>query len=240
MIGKGSERSALLLVLLACAGCATVEPAELVGGWEGTLNRGYAFAAPAFRTALDEDVTLLVKPAASYLYYDIPADDGPTEVSSPGASLGLAVRYATPRVATTLGTGYEVRDTERQFPDGRREHETEKGLATQADGFYQATPKVNLSTIAAYSWANDYVWVRLGAKRQLSNFDYAGPSTLHVGLEATVQGNDDVESGALGLVFEVAGRRSSLQLRTGFLHATSDGGPSEDELYVGLGFYRGF
>jgi hypothetical protein len=83
---------------------------ELVAGWEGDgARRGYAFLSPAVAVGLDARHAIVVRGAASYLYYDFPEGGGRTAVVSPGASAGLGYRWRGARLSVTLAAGAERR-----------------------------------------------------------------------------------------------------------------------------------
>jgi hypothetical protein len=214
---------------------------EVVTGWEGSSSRGYAFVSPVFTAYHSEPISWLVRGSVNYLYYDFPEGAGKTKVRSPGESLGVAFRYSAPGITATIGPGYETRQTRRHLPSGAETKETEHGLLIQGDVFYHATPLTTLSLLGSYSGANDYVWVRAGAKRQMSNFKHEGSTTLHVGAELTGQGNQDSKSVQIGPVVEFAYPRvnASLQFRAG-LERVEAGDSRYSRGYFGVGFYKGF
>jgi hypothetical protein len=215
---------------------------EVVLGWEGSSSRGYAFASPMISVRQGEQSAWLLRAAVSHLYYDFPEAAGRTEVRSPGQALGVALRYSSGRLTAALGPGYEIRQTKRRFANGTESRTTERGLTLEGNLFFQATPLVNLNALASYSDANDYLWTRAGFKRQISNFDAGGSTTLHAGAEVTSAGNAEARSRGAGGLIELAfpARRASLQFRSGFSRVKAGGGSAESEVYFGIGFYRRF
>lgn len=214
---------------------------EVVTGWEGNSSRGYSFVSPAVPVHKGAPFSWIVRGSVSYLYYDVPQGNGKTEVHSPGESLSVALRYAAPGITATIGSGYETRQTKRRLASGAETKETENGVLVQGDVWFQVTPLTTLSAIVSYSGANDYVWARGGVKRQITNFDYQGSTTLHVGAEVTQQGNKDSKAAQLGALFEIAYPRSntSLQFRSG-LQRIDAGGSRSSRPYFGVGLYRAF
>lgn len=215
---------------------------EFVGGWEGSSSRGYAFASPVFSVPSDGRWSWIARASVSYLYYEFPEAGATTRVRSPGQSLGVGLRYSGPRLTAAFGPGYEVRQTTRSSTAFGEVKETERGMTAQGEMFFQATPRTNLSALLSYGKANEYFWSRVGLKRQLTNFDSSGPTSLHLGIELTTQGNDDGDSDQVGGVFEVAFPRSqaSLQFRSGYQRITNPDGSEESNPYFGVGLYRGF
>ncbi|HUO85412.1 MAG TPA: cellulose biosynthesis protein BcsS [Thermoanaerobaculia bacterium] len=237
---------ALLVCLLSLPliGAATALPAqELILGWEGEESRGYGFVMPVFRFGPDgPGSSIVLRPAASYLYYSLPEPGGETDVTSPGAAIGIAYRWSGPRATFTIGPGYEFRSTKRRFASGAETEEDETGINVQGDLFFNITPLTNLNLIASYGDANEYVWVRGGIKRQITNTDFSGPRSLIVGLEATRQGNDEIETNQIGALLEFGfpRARGSLQFRGGLSDTEFAGGASDTGPYFGIGFYKAF
>lgn len=230
------------MAILAGSHCGDSVAQEIVTGWEGSSSRGYAFVSPSAAFATSGQFSWIVRGAVSYLYYDFPDEGGKTRVRSPGESLGVGLRYSTPQLSVTIGPGYEVRQTTRDFASGSERRDNESGVVVQGDVFYQATPLTNVSLIASYGAANDYVWVRAGGKRQISNFDNRDATTLHAGVEITGQGNKDGRSTQVGGLFEVAypSAKASLQFRAGYSRLTNPDDSHESKPYFGVGFYRAF
>lgn len=234
-------------IFLAVMAAAFLQPTpakaqELVGGWEGGTNRGYAFGMPSFSMSLGRGSFFVVRGSGSFLYYRIPEATGETAVRSPGASIGLAYRYRSPRVSFTLGPGYEGRWTRRRLSDGTEVRITERGLNGQADLFFQATPLTNLNFIASYGDANRYVWTRAGIKRQVTNTRFTRPHALMLGAEATAQGNRDIRAYQVGGLFEIAflRARGSLQFRAGYAQERYPTGIRFHRPYFSAGFYKAF
>lgn len=230
----------LILLLMFHPWAATAQAIELVGGWEGSGERGYEFLSPVLTVAESPAHALLFRGAASYLYYSLPSPGGSTDVTSPGASIGIAYRKKLRKGSVTIGPGYEIRETERQGVLSERE--TERGLTVQGDIFYQVRPLDTLFLIGSFGKANEYVWSRAGYKRQLTNTDFRGPRAFSLGGEITAQGNEDLRAVQAGAMLEWAFMRSStsLQLRGGVGRTDYEMGESEESPYLGIGFYRRF
>lgn len=214
---------------------------EIVGGWEGSRDRGYLFLMPV-ATLLDRPTfALLTRGSVSHLYYTFPELGTITEVTSPGASAGIALRWKTKRAAVTLGPGYELRRTKRVTGGISRDID-ERGLTLQGDIFFQPDPLDTLFVIAAYGEANEYTWSRAGYKRQVTNRSFRGPGAISVGIELTAQGNRDLRTYQAGPMLEIAFLRAggSVQLRGGLSKTEYDSSTEESKQYFGIGFYRRF
>lgn len=231
--------AAAATVALACSTAAF--GADVVGGWEGSSGRGYTFVQPSVTLHTVDQLSWILRGSLSYLYYDFPDAGGTmTQVRSPGASIGIAMRYAAPGFTVTVGPGYEARQT-RRLAAGSETTVQERGLTLDGNVFAQVAPRTMVSLLASYGAANKYHWARAGVKQQISGFG-ADVTAWHVGGEATVQGNQDVKSRQLGGVIEAAFARGagSLQLRAGYSHRTNPDGSNKSEPYLGIGAYRAF
>lgn len=216
---------------------------EFISGWEGDgVTRGYVFASPVLSWKLSQNSALVLRGSVSYLYYDFPEFGGITQVSSPGGSFGVALRRTTPRMTLTIGPGYEIRETSRQFTFGPELEVDERGYTIQGDVYATPSSLSALYGIMSYGAANEYIWTRAGAKRQLSNRDFKGPTALGIGAELTAQGNYDVRSYQAGGLIEIAflRARGSLQLRGGYSRLEYSEAPAESKPYFGIGVYRAF
>jgi hypothetical protein len=225
---------------LLCLLPGAAEGQELIAGWEGASGRGYAFLSPVLGVQLSQRHALVIRGAASYLYYEFPEAAGITDVTSPGAAAGLAYRLRGRRATATIGPGFELRRTTRQPSAGTRSRATERGLTAQGDIFFQPTPLTTLSLIASYGHANRYIWTRLGLKRQVTNPRFTEPAALGLGLEVTGQGNRDVRSYQAGAVFalDLVRASASLQLRGGYARLSYADASKESRAYFGAGFYQ--
>ncbi len=218
---------------------ARAEAQELIAGWEGGQSRGYAFASPVVSIGLGAHELLVLRGAASELYYQLPDAGGVTKVNSPGASAGLGFRLRAAGVTATLGTSYEMRRTTRRFPDGTSTVVTERGLTTQADAYVQASPLTSVQGIVSYGAANRYLWARAGLQRQITNTGFEHPAALAIGAEATAQGNGDVRAYGAGAVLALTflRARTSLQLHSGYEQLRYADGSRTGRVYWGIGAY---
>lgn len=213
---------------------------DVVAGWEGDDRRGYVFVAPTAAVDVSPSQSLLLRVSASLLYYGSEAD-GPTDVTAPGASVGIGYRFRTARVSAAVVGGYEVRRI-RRSSSILQPHAWERGGSASGELFVAATRLTQFSAMAAYGAANRYVWSRAGLKQQITNRDFSGPRAISLGLEATAQGNRDVTTYQLGTVVEWTwlSAESSLQLRAGYGRSEFPDGREQNRPYLGVGLYRAF
>ena len=238
---RGSRAAPAATAALAMACSTAAVGADVVGGWEGSSGRGYAFVQPSVTLNTVDQLSWILRGSLSYLYYDFPEAGGVvTKIRSPGESIGIAMRYSAPGLTITGGPGYEVRQT-RRLKTGAETAVQERGLTLDGNVFAQVTPRTMVSLLASYGAANKYHWVRSGVKQQVSGFG-TDVTAWHVGGDATIQGNQDVKSRQLGGVIEAAfpNGAGSLQLRAGYSHRTNPNGSSKSEPYLGIGAYRSF
>jgi len=233
---------ALIVAITAGAFSAATAAQEAVLGWEGDSTLGYAFASPAFGLKVSDRASWLLRGAGSYLYYQFPDSTGTTNVRSPGVSGGMAFRFRSQRLTTTIGAGYEIRWDERKFGNGQSGRTVEGGVQAQVDAFFQATPLTNLNVISSYGYANRYSWTRAGVKRQITNKKFTGSHALSLGIEGTDQGNRDLREYAAGGLFELAflHAHASLQFRAGYTRRRYVGQSYTSRPYLGFGLYRSF
>jgi len=92
-------------ILLLIAPCSAQ---EIVTGFEGGPSIGEGFITPAFSIPLNTANAIIVRPTASYLYYDSRSKLGETKVTAPGASLGIGYRYTGTDVTFDIGPAIEV------------------------------------------------------------------------------------------------------------------------------------
>ena len=227
---------AAAIVLSARAGLAQ----NVVGGWEGDDTQGYLFLTPTAALSLSPSQSLLVRGTASFLYYGSQLD-GPTDVTAPGVSAMLGYRYANRVVSTSVAGGYEGRRVRRIGAAGPGVT-FERGASFAGELFTNVSTLTQINALASYGEANRYSWLRLGAKRQLTNTRFTGSRAVSLGVEATAQGNTDVTTYQLGGLYEIAwfGTRTSMQLRAGYSRSEFSSGAFQSKPYVGIGLYRGF
>jgi hypothetical protein len=230
--------SAVLLLATWCSASGQ----ELVGGWEGGPANGYSFIAPVFSIPGSGPHSFVVRPTASFLYYNYRDSGGMTDVTSPGIGVLLGYRLRTRRLTLTAGPGVEARWDHRRFADGTTLDKPQLGATAQAEAFFQANPLTNLNLIGSYGQANRYTWIRGGLKRQVTNRNFKAPTALLLGPEITAQGNRDARQYQAGAVMELAFLRAhgSVQFRSGYARLEFRDASVKVRPYFGVGLYRSF
>lgn len=221
---------------------------EVIGGYEGdTHGTGYGFFGPRYNRPISDSVALSFRVYGTDLRYEFENElGGTTKVHSPGVSPAVGVRFGR-RTTLHLSAGLSAKHEDREVRDaaGRVVSERDRwrsGLSLGAELYWNMTNRTNLHAITAFSSQDEYLWSRVGVKRQVSNFDWSGGQTFYLGAEGIVQGNDDIFSTQVGALAEVLFNRSrlSLMVRGGYKRSTFDRGDDKDGPYFGVGLYKRF
>lgn len=228
------------LLLLISSGSAIGQ--ELVGGWEGGPSNGYGFVMPVFSIPKQGPNAFVVRPSIGYLYYNFREAGGFTNVTSPGASLGVAYRLRKKKATLTIGPGFEARWEHRVQADGSQININRRGFVGQGDIYYSATAFTAFTLNGSYELSNHYVWSRAGFKHQVTNRSFEGGTALLFGAEVTTQGNRDVHQMQVGPLLELALRplHGALQFHSGYARLQFADGSQETRPYFGAGIYRVF
>lgn len=232
----------LILMIMIFYTNAMAGSFDMVTGWEGNETQGYTFFSSTYNTAIGKNVYIVFRASANYLYYEFYDVDRRTDVRSPGTDAGIALRFNIGRASLSLGPGYEIRQTERNYENGGSTEKTEEGYNLQGSLYLQAASHTILQIISSYSDANEYIWTRGGIKYQLTNKNYQGPTALSLGVEFTGQGNDDKNTLSGGILFEIAfvRKKLSIQMRTGYPFYDSEESSEDSKPYFGAGLYKAF
>jgi hypothetical protein len=226
-----------LLAVSAPTSAATV--GTFVAGWEGDgLRQGYGFAAASARWPAAAPIAFATRVQASQLYYRFAEAGGTTRVVSPGVTLSAGPSLSGAHGVTTLLVGIDLRRERRNTVVGET-REDQHALELQWEAAPSLGPRMRSFALAQYSFANDYTYARVSLGRQLDNFQWSGPVTTVLGLEAAGQGNRDSEAWQVGAYADWALVKShaSLSLHSGFKQLGSPGGALSGTYYVGVGAY---
>jgi hypothetical protein len=197
---------------------------EFVGGYEAGTETGYGFAGPSWHH---------------------PIRDGLTEVDGPGINPAIGLRFGN-RNWFRVMAGLEIRkhsETVGRLDEPADEiDETRVGADLGADAWLNPSDRSNVHAMVHYGSASDYLWGRLMAKHQVSNFSGQGSATLYLGGELIGQGNQDIRSTQVGALGEVLLNRVqlSLVLRGGYKKSTFDVGDDDTGGYFGVGVWKRF
>lgn len=221
---------------------------EFIAGFEAdTHGTGYGFAGPAYVHPIRPNLAVTGRVFASYLYYEFEEAGGTTSVRSPGVSPMLGLRFGSRSFFQVLA-GPDIRWREEEFEAGGVEVETEDdgatvGASIAAEAYTNPSDRDVIHGIVTYGTVDEYVWGRLGYKRQLTNLGWQGSGPAwFLGVEVTGQGNDDIRSFQVGPMTEVVFSPSNLSLsvRAGYKKSTFDAAPDRDGPYFGVGLYKRF
>ena len=176
-----------LLLLLAFPLAAQ----EWVAGVEGTSDSSFTYL-----THFSRHGDYLFWQSANLLTYTTRNGFSETTVTSPGLGAGVLRRWNTPHRSFSLGTGYEVRWTERQVENAPPEDITEQGIMVEGDVIQNFGPRTSGRLGGRWSAANDWATVTGDLRYRLSRSFRAGPQVIY-------NGNDDIKAFAGGLVVEI-------------------------------------
>jgi hypothetical protein len=219
---------------------------EFVGGYETGVDTGYGFAGPSWHHPLRDDLTFEAQLYATHLDYEFAnADGGRTHVDGPGLAPAVGLRFGSRNWFRVMG-GLEIRSHGETISRlGRNDSEfdeTRVGLDVGADAWLTPSDRSNVHAMVHYGTASEYLWGRVAAKHQVSNFDGQGGTTLSLGGELIGQGNDDIRSTQVGALAEVFLRSAQLSLtaRGGYKKSTFDVGDDDTGTYFGVGIWKRF
>lgn len=221
---------------------------EMIGGYEGdTHDVGYSFFGPGYNHPISEKVAITGRVTGRYLEYKFANGlGGETRVTSPGFSPAIGVRFG--RGTTVKFTvGYAGKREHRMITDrlGQRVSDTRRwrsGVSLGSDLYWNLTRRDNIHAMAHFGTEDNYLWSRVGYKRQVSNFGWRDNLTLYLGAEGITQGNEDLWSNNVGGLAEVllVPSRLSIMFRAGYKHSSFDVGEDKSGPYFGVGLYKRF
>ncbi|HEX6322348.1 MAG TPA: cellulose biosynthesis protein BcsS [Vicinamibacterales bacterium] len=218
---------------------------EVIGGLEfDTDGMMYGFFGPQWNRPLNDNVTLTARAYANWLQYEFEENGGTTEVSGPGISTQVGLKFGD-RNTFKVGAGPSFKWRGETFTDAAGnetefDSDMEVGLSVGADAFLNPTDLDNVHAIVNYDTADDYLWSRLGYKHQITNHSWQDTWTHYAGAEGILQGNDDIRTLMLGGLVEFlhAPSRTSMMLRAGFKRSSFDTADDRSGPYFGINFYK--
>ncbi|MDP2316475.1 MAG: cellulose biosynthesis protein BcsS [Pseudomonadota bacterium] len=232
----------LLALLFSGPAAAGAFPApEAMGGFEGTLRSGYAFAS-VMSPSVDKRVTPVARLTLNYLYYRFPDQGGEARVISPGLAFGVGASWRPDRLSLTLVAGYEARYVQTRPTTGAPVARADHGVSVSGDVYFQASSRVALASSVSYGFAQNYLWARALAKRQLFPVRGTAVTAFAMGLDGTVQGNEQARSVGGGLFGELSfpGARTALGLRVGLSREIQPGASNALLPSLGGSIYKSF
>ena len=218
---------------------------EVIGGLEfDTDGMMYGFVGPQWNRPLNDNVKLTARAYANWLQYEFEENGGTTEVSGPGISTQVGLKFGD-RNTFKVGVGPSFKWRGETFTDAAG-NETEfdsdmdVGFSVGADADLNPTDRDNVHAIVNYETVDEYLWSRLAYKHQITNYDWQDTWAHFVGAEGILQGNDDIRTIMLGALAEFvhAPSRTSLMLRGGFKRSSFDTADDRSGPYFGINFYK--
>jgi hypothetical protein len=227
---------------------------ELIGGVEFAADGlFYGFFGPQWNRPLNDNVKLTARAYANWLKYEFDEAGGTTEVSGPGISTRVGLKFGD---RNTFGVGagpsfkwrnetfidasgneIEIDDSD---GDGEIDDDMEIGFNVGADANLNPTSRDNIHAIVNYETVDEYLWSRLAYKRQITNLDWSAPWATSLGAEGILQGNEDITTWMFGGLVEFAHgpSRTSLMLRGGYKKSSFDTADDRTGAYVGVNLYK--
>src|SRR5882762_808726 len=221
---------------LACAA------QEVMAGWEGNSFSGNGAVSAAFAIPLSQTSAIMIRPAASYLYYDVRQTGLVTQVTAPALSLGIGYRYSDTRVTFDISPAIQVLWERRKMIGGSTTEQRRVGAGIASGLSFQATPLTSLSLLAGYDTSNKYFTSRAGIKQRVTDLQLQKPWWVQVGAEVIAQGNNEARQLSGGGLAEIDfdQGRSAFQLRAGYAWFTYPDHSTLERPYLGAGLYHRF
>jgi cellulose biosynthesis protein BcsS len=212
-------------------------------GWEGdTRGQGYGFVGTSASLSFGRHVAFPVSASASFLYYGYDSAATSVLVRSPGASLMTGVRVAGARESATLLMGYEMRWEWREVggSGGSMRSRQVLGGVVQTYDDLSLGRRWYLSGFGVYVGGAEYLIGRGAIRCQLTNLDWKASRSFFMGMEAVRQGNDNSDGLQVGgfVEWNLAPKRITLGLHSGYKESWSPGYPHQPGGYFGVSFYR--
>lgn len=218
--------------------------APIAGLERDTHGTTYMFVGPQYLHPLRDNLAVVATANLNYLRYEFAEGDGETRVGGPGVGTNVGLRFGGENWFQ-VGAGVGIkRRTERFFSRDERmlveNSDVRAGLNLASSVWVNPTDRTNVHGMVNYAAEDDYIWSRLGVKRQVSNFSWTGPFANFLGAEVMAQGNDDIRSLQLGGFLELAHVKSSasVMLRGGWKQSSFEFGDDKTGPYFAVGYYQ--
>src|SRR5262249_26266979 len=142
-LNRSKVTSMCCVLAAALIGAQPVAAQEVIAAWEGNSFSGNAILGGAFGIPLSNTSAIMIRPTASYLYYDIrQLGVVSTHVPAPAISLGLGYRYADSKLTFDIGPSLQVLWEQRKAVGGLggSTDKTHFGAGVASALSYQFTP----------------------------------------------------------------------------------------------------
>jgi len=229
------------VILGLAVSMAMAEPprGEFLVGWAGNTTEGYGYLTAMPSLSRSSDASLVLRGGTSHLYYEYYVGDEKIDVVSPGASLGLGLRYAPGTISLDLSTSFEARSTTRMFEDEEAVQTYDLGASVSGNAYWMPVRRMAVFGTATFSGPSAYLWARIGGLHQLvPRLKRGTPYSLWFGLDGTARGNKDAHATEAGAVLELRSRdlHGSISVRGG-VTAENIGDRDRVQPTVGIGAY---
>jgi hypothetical protein len=217
---------------------------EPMGGLDlDSHSTGYAWAGPQYQRRFNDNLGLIARAGVNYLFYEYESGLGTTKVSGPGFNTLVGMRFGNRNwLQVGAGPSWKRRNQQFELAGNRVDQGSEwrTGMNVGADAYVNPTSRTNVMAQGQFSTEDNFMWSRLAAKQQLSNFNYTSHIANFAGAEVTRMGNEDFNSTTIGGLFEFLHVPSSMsiQLRAGWKRSEYDFGDDKTGPYFGIGYYQ--
>ena len=208
---------------------------ETLTGFQDGPSTGEGLVSPILSLALGASNSVVVRPLASYAYYDTLDSSGAVETTSPQASYGISYRYSGGKVVFDIGPAFEVLSLETKTFIGKTTDQMLMGAAFATHLYYQATAFTSINVAANYDQANRYSWSHVALKERVTDLEFRNSWAMLMGADVTEQGNSSVRQLSAGGLVEFAfDQGAALQFRAGAAWLDFAGQKRNAGAYAGL------
>lgn len=231
-----------LLAIVVASVVGRAEAAELsffAGGETDARGQSFSYLGGDVTHTVREPWALALRLVPSYVTYKFRDGDELVSASSPGVSAVAGVKLRWPKFAVGVFGGAEYRDTDLD-PDVRTAAMRGETLSpvAQFEVSGELPSRTLLGYFANFNTGDDFIYQKATARQQVTNFDYARPNTLLVGLELIYGRNPDYEFVAVGPIIELYNVPGvfSVNIHGGYRHDATFG----SGVYGGVGLWKRF
>ncbi len=195
-----------MLAWLALTASAEPPRGEVYASYGGSVDRGFGIVSfqPALVRGQDAEASLVLRGAASTLYYVYMDGDRFTRVRSPGFTMGPGFSWTPNDLTMSASIGFESRATTRMPHLGEAWTELEVDVSLAGQVQWRPGQLGSVYALGSFSAVYENLWMRAGALRSIVPFrERRAPVALWLGAEGTTVGNQDNRVFELNGVAEV-------------------------------------
>jgi hypothetical protein len=230
---------ALMALALAPLSGHAADVAIFGGGEVQGHGQSYSFLGADVTQPFTESLAFGVRLIPHYLTYKYRSGGDLIEAEALGVDLAVGLKLTLGTTYASLLAGIRARDTD-LTPDVRDDDARGETIGPLVMGEFGTTlpSRTSISYFGSFGGADDFLYQKLTVKQQVTNLDYSGRNTIHVGGELFGGRNDDFSMIGAGPVVELyhIPYALAIAIKGGYRYDTTFG----DGFYAGLFFYKGF